>query len=105
MSERAALVTLLALGATACGPRQAVLKKEALANGASFDFECPKDKLQFTPLDPEPHDESYAPLFWHTVGVRGCEKKAVYLYQPGFGGEYVWVLNTDGRKDSAPAAQ
>ena len=98
------VASVLLAASLACGPHQAVLKKEALAKRASFDFDCPKDKLQFKPLDAEEHSESYAPLFWHMVGVSGCDKKGVYLHSSREGND-VWVLNSGEKSQTAePAA-
>lgn len=100
---RLLVASVLLAASLACGPHAAVMKKEALAKRASFDFDCPKDKLTFTPLDAEEHNESYAPLFWHMVGVNGCDKKAVYLYQSEHGHD-LWVLNTGGKSQIAEPA-
>jgi len=43
--------------------------KDALEGRASFDLNCPKDKLDYKPIQPNNY---------HLVGVTGCGKKALY---------------------------
>ena len=65
--------------------------KEALVKRASFDLECAADQIQFTGLGKNGHE-------YESVGVSGCNKKAVYLYVFGHNTAGRWVLNTDATK-------
>lgn len=54
---------------------------------AAFETGCPKDKVEFVPLNGTLDD--YA-LDGKTVGVTACGKKAVYVYTIQGG----WILNS-----------
>jgi len=90
-----ALVGWLGLAATGCiaqqpgrrltwGERRANLLQER----AEFDLQCPKPALRTQELGSE-----------HTMGVAGCGRRAVYLYDRV---QDVWVMN--GAIDSEHAA-
>jgi len=61
-----------------------ISKSNEVRTRAAFDFECPGDQLQITPLTSEA-------MATATYGVRGCDKKATYIDTPGAGA----VLNSD----------
>jgi len=56
-----------------------------LLNRAAFDLECSKDKLQVVELDT------------NTKGVRGCGRKATYVWSCGQNQTCVWVMNSPGK--------
>jgi hypothetical protein len=63
-------------------------QKHAL-NRASFEMQCPKERLQIKGLNEEL--ERLGPATGDQVGVSGCGKHAVYvLTQNG------WILNSGG---------
>jgi hypothetical protein len=61
---------------------------------ASFDMSCPKDQLRAEDLGDQ------------AVGVRGCGKKATYLFREGRGGQDdQWIMSGSVTADDiAPSA-
>ncbi len=59
--------------------------KAKLESRAAFDLDCPKEELTYTPLS----DGRY-----RSVGVRGCNKKAAYVF-----GKRGWLLNSAKEKN------
>lgn len=55
-----------------------VSKSNVVRTRASFDLGCPGDQLEISPLTSEAMETA-------TYGVRGCSKKATYVYTPGGG--------------------
>jgi hypothetical protein len=67
---------------SACAFRNPSLKED-LSTRASFELDCEKSMMSYTPLKTE-FDGIIS-----SYGVKGCEKKAVYLWVNG-----IWVLNS-----------
>jgi hypothetical protein len=67
---------------SACAYRNPSLKED-LSTRASFEFDCEKSMMSYTPLKTE-FDGIIS-----SYGVKGCEKKAVYVWVNG-----IWVLNS-----------
>lgn len=67
--------------------------EEVIVNRASFELECPKDKVTTRVLAAGNHllSPSQAVLRASQVGVDACGKRAVYLYLAQQG---QWVMNT-----------
>lgn len=61
---------------------------EVVKNRASFELECPKDKIELTVLNVEG-----IPARAVQIGVSGCGHKAVYV--SSYSG---WVMNSEGGK-------
>ena len=61
---------------------------EVVKNRASFELECPKDKIEVTVLNAEG-----TPARATQIGVLGCGHKAVYV--ASYSG---WVMNSEGGK-------
>jgi hypothetical protein len=63
---------------------------EAVKNRASFEFECPKDKLELVVLNAlsSPMGDQVM-----QIGATGCGHKAVYVRSVGG-----WVMNTESGK-------
>jgi hypothetical protein len=92
------LLAVLGLGATACvaqtrhrmtmeSRREALLQERA-----AFDLQCPKPQLRTQELGNE-----------QTVGVAGCGRRAVYLYDYGHD---AWLMNgtIDTEQTAGPGA-
>ncbi|MCA9548902.1 MAG: hypothetical protein KC933_02635 [Myxococcales bacterium] len=62
---------------TACAPTGALITR------AAFDLDCPKDRLQLHDLGPS------------TKGVKGCGRKATYVWSCGTNQSCAWVMNSD----------
>lgn len=54
---------------------------------ASFEMECPRERLRLTGLNRSLDED---PIAGAQVGVSGCERRSVYVYSPSSG----WVLNS-----------
>lgn len=103
-------VAALAIGCSlaACAPMptmkvgDATIQKEQgeeafaqVKTRASFDLDCPKEKLVLGVLgvlkvigEPDKVDQ---------IGVSGCERKAVYVNTEPYG--HKWVMNSDSGKE------
>jgi hypothetical protein len=57
---------------------------------ASFDMDCSKDKLDLIIINA--NQQGYP----ETIGVRGCDKKAVYVRPDR---QTNWVLNSDATRE------
>jgi hypothetical protein len=75
-------VLLLALVTTGCAYKNSGFKED-LSNRASFEMDCEKKMMNYVPLKTE-FDGIVS-----SYGVRGCNKKAVYIRLNG-----TWVLNS-----------
>jgi len=79
------LIASLALPSCLCGGGSIL---PSLQTRAAFELNCPREKLSIEPLDN-----------WSVKGVRGCGKKAVYVYING-----QWLRNSDGQDVAVQAA-
>lgn len=70
------LLTTLSLLAPACAPTG------HLINRAAFDLECSRDKLKIVDLDA------------NTKGVKGCGRRATYVWSCGERQTCAWVMNS-----------
>lgn len=83
---RALLAALgLAFASTACAPTGHLL------NRASFDLDCSRDKLKIVDLAP------------NSKGVKGCGRRATYIWSCGTNQTCAWVMNSPD-SESAPDA-
>lgn len=57
---------------------------------ASFDMDCPRDKIDLTIINANQHG------YPETIGVRGCDKKAVYVRPDR---QTNWILNSDATRE------
>lgn len=83
---------LLLVSISGCAGFSANLREKRQADlrqRASFEFSCPADQLQITPLD-----DNAASHGGGTTGVSGCGKKATYIWD-AFGTG--WIMNSKGR--------
>lgn len=69
-------------------------KKRSLARRASFELQCPESTLTLRPMGQTADG-------YDTVGVEGCERRAVYIYNG-----YLWIMNTEDSeaRSNAPAS-
>ena len=67
-----------------CGSLYNKGAKDDLSKRASFELNCPAEKLEYTVL------QKRADGYVTSYGVSGCEKRAVYVIS-GF----QWLLNSD----------
>lgn len=94
----AACLCLLGCVATTKG-RVVDLYRETGLQRASFDLRCPAAEISAQALS-APAERDYRlirgerpfPMRGDTVGVRGCGREAVYIYDQGHG----WINNTGG---------
>ena len=80
------LIASLTLPSCLCGGGSIL---PSLQTRAAFELDCPQESLSIEPLGK-----------WSVKGVRGCGKKAVYVY---IGGQ--WLRNTDGQDMVIQAAK
>ena len=83
------LIASLTLPSCLCGGGGGGSILPSLQTRAAFELDCPKEKLSIEPLDN-----------WSVKGVRGCGKKAVYVY---IGNQ--WLRNTGGQDGVIQAAK
>ena len=83
------IVAVLLLGVSACvvtGSKEwfavSSYGDREVRGRASFDLNCPKEKIEF---------QSLSDSNWYSVAARGCGKKAAYKHVYGAG----WVLNSE----------
>jgi len=77
------LLPAAALALPACAPTG------HLMNRASFDLDCSRDKLKIVDLDV------------NTKGVKGCGRRATYVWSCGRNQTCAWVMNSP-QGESAP---
>ena len=80
------LSTIVVIALAGCASNLDTFKKDNLPR-AAFEMNCPADQVTATEFD------------YNTIGLTGCNKKAVYVYLKGTG----WVNNT-GQSAPDPAA-
>lgn len=70
-------------------------KRQAdLRQRAAFEFKCPAEQMQITPLDEDAKAHGGG-----TTGVSGCGQQATYVWNPHGTG---WVMNSQGSPQQNP---
>jgi hypothetical protein len=80
------LAAALLFGISGCVNSLEFFRKDSLSR-AAFELNCPVGQTTAIELNP------------NTIGVSGCSKRSVYLYDPATG---YWVNNTGVQSDSSP---
>ena len=90
---------IVIIGLISCGPHNKKMKSgnflvyeiytlesfEEIKNRASFEFDCPKEKINVVILNTYSNGPTPS-----QIGASGCNKKAVYIRS-----NHAWVMNTE----------
>lgn len=88
-------VTMVAIAGVGCAPSFEEVRKN-LEPRAAFELKCPAAKLKFVELGRCPQNDSFV----CTVGVDGCEQRAVYVLNTA---TMQYVVNTTTSDNKADA--